>query len=97
MKTLTRELLWSALAAIDGHLVRMPDFSYGRCMGPSGRYGCRHPLEWFCKDSDGLLTEYLPYCDLLVEAMMQRADNEQQPDEIRVAGCLYRPPLVHLR
>jgi glycosyltransferase domain-containing protein len=82
MKILTRELLWSALTAIDGHLVRLPDFSYGRCMGPSGDYDCWHPLEWFCKNPDGLFTEYLRYRDILTAAMMRRADNDLQPEEI---------------
>jgi glycosyltransferase domain-containing protein len=92
MKILTRELLWSALAAIDGHLVRLPDFSYGRCMGPSGSYDCWHPLEWFCKDPDGLFREYLHYRNLLARAIMQRADNNQKPEEIH--GML---DLIHLR
>jgi glycosyltransferase domain-containing protein len=82
MKILTRELLWSALTAIDGHLVRVPDFSYGRCMGPSGDYDCWHPLEWVCKNPDGLFTEYLRYRDILTAAMMRRADNDRQPEEI---------------
>jgi glycosyltransferase domain-containing protein len=82
MKVLTRELLWSALAAIDGHLVRLPDFSYGRCMGPSADYDCWHPLEWFCKNPEGLLAEYLRYRDVLTAAMMRRVDNDQQPEEI---------------
>jgi hypothetical protein len=34
-----------ALATIDGHLIRLPDFSYGRCMGPSAEYDYWHPLE----------------------------------------------------
>jgi glycosyltransferase domain-containing protein len=82
MKVLTRELLWSALAAIDGHLVRLPDFSYGRCTGPSADYDCWHPLEWLCKNPDGLFREYLHYRDILTAAMMRRADNDQQPEEI---------------
>jgi glycosyltransferase domain-containing protein len=82
MKVLTRELLWSALAAIDGHLVRLPDFSYGRCMGPSAVYDCWHPLEWLCKNPDDLFTQYLGYRDILTAAMMRRADNDQQPEEI---------------
>lgn len=92
MKILTRELLWSALAAIDGHLVRMPDFSYGRCMSPSAAYECWHPLEWFCKNPDGLFAEYLRYRDILAAAMMRRGDNDQQPEEI--PDLL---DLVHLR
>ena len=92
MKLLTRELLWSALAAIDGQLIRLPDFSYGRSMEPSAAYDCWHPLEWLCKDPDGLFAEYLRYRELLVEALMGRTDNVHEKDEIhRVLD------LIHLR
>jgi glycosyltransferase domain-containing protein len=89
---LTRELMWSALAAIEGQLVRLPDFSYGRNMGPSAGYGNSHPLEWFCKDADSLFAEYRRYRGLLASAVLQRAENEQKPDEIRDAL-----DLIHLR
>jgi hypothetical protein len=32
---LARELLWSALTVIEGANIRLPDFSYGRSIGPS--------------------------------------------------------------
>jgi hypothetical protein len=89
---LTRELMWSALAAIEGQLVRLPDFSYGRNMGPSAAYGNSHPLQWFCKDADGLFAEYRRYRELLVSAVLQRAENEQRRDEIRDAL-----DFIHLR
>jgi glycosyltransferase domain-containing protein len=89
---LTRELMWSALAAIEGQLVRLPDFSYGRGMGPSATYGNWHPLEWFCKDADSLFTEYRRYRGLLASAVLQRADNEHRPHEINDVL-----DLIHLR
>ena len=92
MKILTRELLLSALAAIGGHLIRLPAFSYGRSIGSSGDSDCSHLLEWFCKDPDGLFAEYLRYRDILAAATMQRGDNEKQPDEIREML-----DLIHLR
>jgi hypothetical protein len=45
-----------------------------------------------CKDPDGLFAEYLRYGDFLTAAMMQRADNEQPPDDIREMF-----DLIHLR
>jgi hypothetical protein len=61
-------------------------------MGPSAHYDCWHPLEWLCKNPDGLFTEYERYRDVLTAAMMRRADNDRQPEEI--ADML---DLVHLR
>lgn len=75
---LPRELLWSALTVIEGPLIRLPDFSYGRSMGPSGAYEHWHPLEWFCKDPDGLFASYLRYRELMADAVIQRPDNEQR-------------------
>jgi glycosyltransferase domain-containing protein len=89
---LARELLWSALTVIEGQLIRLPDFSYGRSMGPSAAYQHWHPLEWFCKDPDSLLSAYLRYRELLTARVIQRPDNEQQPDEVR--NLL---DLIHLR
>jgi glycosyltransferase domain-containing protein len=91
-KILARELLWSALTVIDGQLIRLPNFSYGRSMGPSATYECWHPLEWFCKDPDSLFAQYLPYRELVAAAVIQRPDNEQQLDEVR--DML---DLIHLR
>jgi glycosyltransferase domain-containing protein len=91
-KTLLLELLWSALTAIDGHIIRLPDFSYGRSMGPSAAYDHWHPLEWFCKDPDGLFAEYLRYRELLAAAVMRQPDNEQEFDEVH-----HVLDLIHLR
>ena len=91
-KTLARELLWSALTAISGHVIRLPDFSYGRSMGPSAAYDYWHPLEWFCKDPDSLFAEYLRYRELTAAAIINRTDNEHQLDEI--CDML---DLIHLR
>ena len=91
-KTLSRELLWSALTVIDGQAIRLPDFSYGRSMGPSATYDYWHPLEWFCKDPDSLLAEYLRYRELAAAAVLRRADNEHQ------LGKIYEMlDLIHLR
>jgi len=91
-QTLARELLWSALTAIGGHVIRRPHFSYGRSMGASAAYDCWHPLEWFSKDPDTLFAEYLHYRELTTAAIMRRPDNEHQLDEIH--GML---DLIHLR
>jgi glycosyltransferase domain-containing protein len=91
-KILPRELMWSALAAIEGQVVRLPVFSYGRNMGPSAAYEHWHPLEWFCKNPDGLFAEYLRYREYIVAAVIQRPDNMHKPEEIR--GVL---DVIHLR
>ena len=91
-QTLARELLWSALTAIGGHVIRLPHFSYGRSMGPSAAYDCWHPLEWFSKDPDSLIAEYLRYRELATAAIIRRPDNEHLLDEIH--GML---DLIHLR
>ncbi len=89
---LPRELLWSALTVIEGHLIRLPDFSYGRSMGPSGAYEHWHPLEWFCKDPDSLFANYLRYRELMAQAVFQRPDNVQPAEDIRDII-----DLIHLR
>jgi glycosyltransferase domain-containing protein len=86
------ELLWSALTVIEGQLIRLPNFSYGRSMGPSGRYEHWHPLEWLCKDPDGLFSEYRRYRDLIAAAVIQRPDNLHHRDEIQQLL-----DLIHLR
>ena len=91
-QTLARELLWSALTAIGGHVIRLPHFSYGRSMGPSAAYDYWHPLEWFSKDPDSLFAEYLRYRELATAAIIRRPDNEHLLDEIH--GML---DLIHLR
>ena len=91
-QTLARELLWSALTAITGHVIRVPDFSYGRSMGASAAYDYWHPLEWLCKDPDSLFAEYLRYRELTAAAIIKGTDNEHQLDEI--CDML---DLIHLR
>jgi glycosyltransferase domain-containing protein len=81
-KTLSRELLWSALTVIEGQVIRVPQFSYGRSMGPSAAYDCWHPLEWFCKDPDSLFAEYLRYRELAAAAILHRPDNGHNLDDI---------------
>jgi glycosyltransferase domain-containing protein len=91
-KVLARDLLWSALTVIEGQSLHLSNFSYGRSMGSSDTYDHSHPLEWLCKDPEGLFAEYLRYRELLAAAVMRRPDNELQPDEVR--DLL---DLIHLR
>jgi glycosyltransferase domain-containing protein len=91
-KILPRELFWSALTVIEGHLIRLPDFSYGRSMGPSAAYEHWHPLEWFCKDPDSLFADYLHYRELMADAVIRRPDNEQSFEDVH--NTL---DLIHLR
>jgi glycosyltransferase domain-containing protein len=91
-KILPRELLWSALTVIEGHLIRLPDFSYGRSMGPSGAYEHWHPLEWLCKDPDNLFANYLRYRELMAGIVIQRPDNELRSEDVH--NIL---DLIHLR
>jgi glycosyltransferase domain-containing protein len=81
-KNLLHELLWSALAAVDGQLIRLSDFSYGRSMAPSGTYEHWHPLEWFCKDPDNLFAEYLRYREIAASAILRRPDNGHNLDDV---------------
>lgn len=78
---LARELLSSALSVVSGKVVRLPQFSNARSMGPSASYDFWHPLEWFAKDAPGLLMEYQGYRAILVEAIMARGDNPQSEAE----------------
>jgi hypothetical protein len=89
-KTFSRELLWSALSVVDGQLIGLSDFTYGRRVDPSDIYG--NPLEWFCRDPDDLFVEYLRYRELVLAALMRRPDNDLQPEETR--NLL---DLIHLR
>jgi glycosyltransferase domain-containing protein len=91
-KVLARDLLWSALTVIEGQSLHLSNFSYGRSMGSSDTYDHSHPLEWLCKDPEGLFAEYVRYRELLAAAVMRRPDNELQPDEVR--DLL---DLIHLR
>jgi glycosyltransferase domain-containing protein len=91
-KVLARDLLWSALTVIEGQSLHLSNFSYGRSMGSSDTYDHSHPLEWLCKDPEGLFAEYVRCRELLAAAVMRRPDNELQPDEVR--DLL---DLIHLR
>jgi hypothetical protein len=91
-KILSRELLWSALTAVEGQLVHVPEFSYGHSVRRSDTDEYWHPLEWICRNPDSLFAEYLRYRDLLAAAIIQRLDNEQQPGEVH--DIL---DLIHLR
>jgi glycosyltransferase domain-containing protein len=82
-KLLARELLTSALTAIEGPIVRIPDFSYGRSMGPSAVYEYWHPLEWLSKTPEGIFAEYIRYRELMMAAVIARPDNDQKPDDVR--------------
>jgi glycosyltransferase domain-containing protein len=81
-KPLARDLLWSALTVIDGHVIRLPHFSLGRCVHPSTADNSWHPLEWLCKDPDGLFEEYLRYRELAAAALLQHSESDLQLDEI---------------
>jgi glycosyltransferase involved in cell wall biosynthesis len=72
---LGRELLGSALAAVEGQMIRVPCFSHGRSMDASERYEHWHPLEWLAKDPEGLFAEYRVYRELMAQAVLERPDN----------------------
>src|SRR5262245_11472369 len=89
---LARELLGSALAAIQGEVIRVPRFSHGRSMDASESYENWHPLEWFAKDPQGLFSEYYRYRALMAQAVLQRPDNTLDAAAVRRAL-----DLIHLR
>ena len=62
---LARELLGTALAAIEGQMIRVACFSHGRSMDASESYEHWHPLEWFAKEPQGLFSEYHFYRELM--------------------------------
>src|SRR5262249_61966388 len=72
---LARELLGTALAAVEGEMIRLPCFSHGRSMDSSETYEHWHPLEWFAKDPQGLFCEYRQYRELMTQAVLERPDN----------------------
>ena len=80
---LFRELLWSALTATAGHIIRVPCFSYGRSMGASGNYEYWHPLEWLCKNPAFLFEEYTRYRDVLAAAVIARPGHAQSAQETK--------------
>jgi glycosyltransferase domain-containing protein len=73
---LARELLGSALAAVEGQIIRVPCFSHGRSMDASGSYDRWHPLEWFAKDADSLFSEYRRYREVIAKAVLMGAESE---------------------
>jgi glycosyltransferase domain-containing protein len=89
---LARELLGSALAAIEGQMIRVPCFSHGRSMDASESYEHWHPLEWFAKDPQALFSEYRHYRELMAQAVLKRPDNTL--DAAAVSRVL---DLIHLR
>ena len=89
---LARELLGTALAAIEGHMIRVLCFSHGRSMDASESYEHWHPLEWFAKDPRGLFSEYHLYRELMAQAVLGRPDNTH--DAAAVRRIL---DLIHLR
>jgi glycosyltransferase domain-containing protein len=91
-KALARDLLWSALAVIGGQSLFQPYFSYGHRTRPVDPSNHTRPLEWLCKDPEGLLAEYLHYREILASALTRRPDNDLESNEVR--GLL---DLIHLR
>jgi glycosyltransferase domain-containing protein len=80
---LGRELLGSALAAVEGQMIRVPCFSHGRSMDASERYQHWHPLEWFAKDPTGLFAEYRLYREQIAQAVLRRPDNTLDAPAVR--------------
>ena len=91
-KALGRDLLWSALAVIEGQPILVSDLTYGRGADAGNAADHAGPLEWFCTDPDSLVAEYLHYRGLLVAALMCRLDNELERDEV----C-HLLDVIHLR
>jgi glycosyltransferase domain-containing protein len=74
---LTRELLASGLAAIEGEIVYVPLFAHGRSCGvPAQRYHNCHPTNWMLEDADGMFAEYVRFRDILVEQLVAAGDQE---------------------
>ena len=80
---LARELLGTALAAIEGPMIRVSCFSHGRSMDASESYEHWHPLEWFAKDPRGLFSEYHHYRELMAQAVLNRPDNTLEAAAVR--------------
>jgi glycosyltransferase domain-containing protein len=89
---LGRELLGSVLAAVEGHMIRVPCFSHGRSMDASERYEHWHPLEWFAKDPSGLFAEYRLYREQIAQAVLRRPDNTLDVPAVRRVV-----DIIHLR
>ena len=80
---LARELLGTALAAIEGPMIRVSCFGHGRSMDASESYEHWHPLEWFAKDPRGLFSEYHHYRELMAQAVLSRPDNTLEAAAVR--------------
>jgi glycosyltransferase domain-containing protein len=80
---LGRELLGSALAAVEGPMIRVPCFSHGRSMDASESYEHWHPLEWFANDPAGLFAEYRLYREQIAQAVLRRPDNTLDAAAVR--------------
>jgi hypothetical protein len=80
---LARELFGSAMAAVEGAVIRVTRFSHGRSMDASESYEHWHPLEWFIKDSQSLFAEYHHYRNLMAEQVLQRHDNDRDLAVVR--------------
>jgi glycosyltransferase domain-containing protein len=80
---LARELLGTALAAIEGPMIRVSCFGHGRSMDASESYEHWHPLEWFAKDPRGLFSEYHHYRELMAQAVLSRPDNTLEAEAVR--------------
>jgi glycosyltransferase domain-containing protein len=91
-RTFLCDLLWTGLTVIEGKVMRLPSFCYGRRLSPSATHERPHPLEWFCQDPDGLFAEYLNYRKLMAAAVLRRPDNEQRSDDVDAIL-----DLIHLR
>ena len=89
---LARELLGTALAAIEGQMPAGGVFQPRPQHGYFQKLQHWHPLEWFAKDSQGLFSEYHSYRELMAEAVLARPDNTL--DAAAVRRVL---DLIHLR
>lgn len=69
-----RELISSALPVLAGKAIRVPHFFGARAhaTGDDAQRTRWHPLEWFMRDSKGLLEEYASYRDTLADFALER-------------------------
>jgi glycosyltransferase domain-containing protein len=79
---LARELLSSALAAVEGRVARLPMLYHGRNLGPSSGHVNWHPLEWLIRDPKGLFGEYSSYRELLAGAIQGHPGESRSREEI---------------
>jgi glycosyltransferase domain-containing protein len=82
-EVLASELLGTALAAVEGHMIRVPCLSYGRSSSESESYEHWHPLEWFAKNPRSLFAAYHAYRDVLEDAISRRRDNTHSSEDVR--------------